>query len=119
MTSYVLQFKTWQELYEFMKPFEEIAAYQAKQQDIKNALEARLEGVSNIKMTHGDYRHLEHEYSQLVVYFDPNPDNLNEKERAIYFKYWTTCGRCHRMWNTEAQAEDCEYERIEQLITQS
>ena len=123
------QFQTWQELYEFMKPFVEIAAYKAKQQDIKNALQARLQGVPNVKMTHSDYRTLEHEYSKLVTYFDPNPANLNETEQAIYFTYWKTCRRCHRMWSCEQEAEqccrngtfgceDCEYERIENLLTQ-
>ena len=119
------QFETWQDLYHFT----EIAAYQAKQQDLKSALQARLQGVPDLKMTHSEYRTLEHEYSQLVTYFDPNPENLNDEERAIYFTYWKTCRRCHRIWSNEPQAEaccsggpkaceNCEYERIAMLVTQ-
>ena len=121
------QFKTGEELYQYMEPFAEIAEYQAKQQDLTNALQVRLQGQLNLRMTHNEFLHLENQYENLGE--EPNPEELNDEAQAIYFAYRRTCPTCHRIWSCEQDlrhccthgtfgCEDCEFERIEILVTQ-
>ena len=117
------QFQTGQKLNDFMKPFAEIAEYQAKQQQIQNQLQARLRCVPDLQMTRNEFQRLEKDYEDL----GENPEDINAQEQAIYFAYRRTCPCCHRIWPNKQEAEtccdphvygceDCEYELIESLL---